>query len=241
MAEFSGKVTVVTGGGSGLGEATCRVLAEAGATVVVADVRLDQAERVAEELRGLGGPVVPMEMDVADELSAEVGVSAVVAEHGRIDVLVNGASIEVVKPVEELSVDEWDRVLDVNLRGPLVLSRLVFPEMRRQGGGHIVNVASTAAKRAWASASGYHASQWGLLGLSHALHVEGRPHGIKVTVLVAGGMRSPSLLDRLPDPDPALLQDPRTVAETIRFVLALPDEAVVPEMMVLPLRETSWP
>jgi short-subunit dehydrogenase len=100
---------------------------------------------------------------------------------------------------------------------------------------------STAALRAWANASAYHASKWGLLGLSHALHVEGRPHGIKVTAVIAGGMRTPFLMDRFPDIDPDLLQDPRNVAETVRHVLTVPRESVIPEVMVLPMRETSWP
>ena len=104
-----------------------------------------------------------------------------------------------------------------------------------------MNVTSTAAKRAWANASAYHASKWGLLGFSHALHVEGRALGVKVTAVVAGGMRTPFLLDRFPDIDEGTLQDPATVAETIRFVLTQPDETVVPEVMVIPMRESSWP
>src|SRR5690606_21639875 len=134
-----------------------------------------------------------------------------------------------------------DRVLDTNLRGPFLLSRLAFAEMKHQGGGHIVNIISTAAKRAWANASAYHASKWGLLGLSHALHVEGREHNIGVTAIVTGGMRTPFLLDRFPDIDVEPLQDPRNVAETIRFVLSQPTGTVIPEVTVLPVRETSWP
>jgi NAD(P)-dependent dehydrogenase (short-subunit alcohol dehydrogenase family) len=144
-------------------------------------------------------------------------------------------------PVEEMPMADWDRILAVNLRGPFLMSKLALGPMRRQGRGHIVNIVSTAAKRAWANASAYHASKWGLLGLSHALHVEGRPHQIKVTAVVAGGMRTPFLLDRFPDLDPAVLQDPANVAETVRFVLTQPDETVIPEVMVLPMRETSWP
>jgi short-subunit dehydrogenase len=113
--------------------------------------------------------------------------------------------------------------------------------MRQAGRGHIVNVASTAAKRAWANASAYHASKWGLLGFSHALHVEARQANVKVTAVVSGGMRTPFLLDRFPDIDVGTLQDPRNVAETIRFVLSQPEDTVIPEIMVLPMRETSWP
>ena len=104
-----------------------------------------------------------------------------------------------------------------------------------------MNIVSTAAKRAWANAAAYHASKWGLLGLSHALHVEGRPHGVKVTAVIAGGMRTPFLLDRFPDLDPGVLQDAAHGARAVRFVLGQPDETVVPEITVLPVRETSWP
>jgi short-subunit dehydrogenase len=113
--------------------------------------------------------------------------------------------------------------------------------MRAQGSGDIVNIASTAAKRAWPNASAYHASKWGLLGLSHALHAELRPHGIRVTAVVAGGMRTPFLLDRFPELDPEVLQDPADVAQAILGVLLLPRTSVVPELTVLPVRETSWP
>jgi short-subunit dehydrogenase len=113
--------------------------------------------------------------------------------------------------------------------------------MRAQGGGTIINIASTAAKRTWPNASAYHASKWGLLGLSHALHAELRPHRIKVSAVVAGGMRTPFLLDRFPDIDPGVLQDPVNVAKTVRFLLTLPEESVIPEVMVIPMRESSWP
>src|SRR5690606_28959762 len=108
-------------------------------------------------------------------------------------------------------------------------------------GGHIVNIASTAARRAWPNASAYHASKWGLMGLSHALHAELRGSGIKVSAIVAGGMRTPCLLDRLPATDVELLQAPENVARAVRFVLTQPAETVIPEVMVLPMKETSWP
>jgi short-subunit dehydrogenase len=113
--------------------------------------------------------------------------------------------------------------------------------MSKTGGGAIVNIVSTAAKRAWANASAYHASKWGLLGLSHALHVEGREQDIKVTAVIAGGMRTPFLLDRFPDIDIDTLLDPSAVAETVAFALSQPGRVVIPEIMVLSMKETSWP
>jgi NAD(P)-dependent dehydrogenase (short-subunit alcohol dehydrogenase family) len=241
VTELTGSVALVTGGGGGLGEAICRVLGAAGASVVVADVRAGPAHAVAAALRDEGARATALELDVCDERVVEAGVRRVVEEQGHLDVLINNAGVDVTRSVEELSVEEWDLVTRVNLRGPFVMAKAAMPLMRQNGGGQMVNVVSTAAKRTWANASAYHASKWGLLGLSHALHVEGRLHGIKVTAVVAGGMRTPFILDRFPDVDPASLQDPRNVAETIRFVLTRPPETVIPEIMVLPMRETSWP
>ena len=241
MTELRDSVALVTGGGGGLGLALCRMLGAEGATVVVADVRGEHAERTAVAVREAGGEAFPVHLDVTDEGSAETAVRQVHDRAGRLDVLVNNAGVDVTLPIDELTVADWDRVVGVNLRGPFVLSRAVFPLMKRQGSGQIVNIVSTAAKRAWANASAYHASKWGLLGLSHALHVEGRAVGIKVTAVIAGGMRTPFLFDRFPDLDPGLLQDPENVATTVRFVLSQPEGTVVPEVTVLPMRETSWP
>lgn len=236
---IEGRRVLVTGGAGGLGAAISRELAGDGALVVVADLRMAAAEAVAAELPPGRGHAV--ELDVSDDSSVARVVEAVVEEHGGIDVLVNNAGIDATAPFEEIPVEEWDRILAVNLRAPMVLCRQMFPLMRSQGGGHIVNIVSTAAKRAWANASAYHATKWGLLGLSHALHVEGREHGITVTALIAGGMRTPFLLDRFPDLDVGLLQDPANVAGAVRFVLLQPEGTVIPELLVLPTHESSWP
>ncbi len=241
VQDLQGRVALITGGGRGLGAAICRVLSMAGATVIAADVADEHAEKLAEELRGLGAQAAALHLDVRDADKIEKAVQDIAAQYGHLDVLVNNAGTDVTLPVDELTVEDWDRVLAVNLRGPFLLSRVALPIMKRQGRGHIVNIASTAAKRTWTNASAYHASKWGLLGFSHALHAEARLAGVKVTAVVTGGMRTGFIFDRFPDVDPGVLQDPRNVAETVRFVLTQPDETVIPEVMVLPMRETSWP
>ncbi len=241
METLNEKVALITGGGRGLGAAICQTLAEAGATVIAADVRADLAEQMAQGLRDRGLEAFSLSLDITNEQQIETAIQKIIDQYGKIDILVNNAGTDLTVSIEELSIADWDRIISVNLRAPFILARTVFPIMKQQGGGHIVNIASTAAKRAWANASGYHASKWGLMGLSHAMHVEGRPNGIKVTAVVAGGMRTPFLLDRFPDLDPGLLQDPRNVAETVRYVLMQPDETVIPEITVIPMRESSWP
>jgi NAD(P)-dependent dehydrogenase (short-subunit alcohol dehydrogenase family) len=250
--ELKGKIALVTGAGRGLGEAICMALGEAGMTVVAADIRQPLVEGVVERLSKAdgdgktGGHGVPSQhmalvMDVSDETQVQDAIRRVVEKYGHLDVLINSAGTDKTVSVEELSVADWDCVIDVNLRGPFVTSKFAFPYMREQGGGHIVNIVSTGGKRAWPNASAYNASKWGLLGFTYALHTEGRLHGIKVTAVVPGGMRTPFLLDRFPDIDVNNLQDPRNVADTVRYILTLPAETVIPEVMVLPMRETSWP
>jgi NAD(P)-dependent dehydrogenase (short-subunit alcohol dehydrogenase family) len=186
-------------------------------------------------------------LDVGDPLAARAAIVRAEEQMGRLDILVNNAGTDVTLPIDALSEQDWLRVIGTNLNGPFLLAKHAAAHMRGRegssgnGGGDIINIVSTAAKRAWPNASAYHASKWGLLGLSHALHAELRPHGIRVTAVVAGGMRTPFLLDRFPDLDPANLQDPAIVAQAIVQVLLLPRESVIPELTVLPMQETSWP
>lgn len=238
---LDGELVLVTGGGQGLGAATSRVLASAGAHVAVTDLRAERAEAVARDIARRGGKAFALQLDVGDERAAPEALASAAEAHGGLFALVNNAGVDFTLPIDELTVEQWDTVVKTNLRGPFLLCRAAATIMKRQGHGHIVNVASTAAKRAWANASAYHASKWGLLGLSHALHAELRPHGIRVCAVVAGGMRTPFLLDRFPDLDPAKLQDPENVALTIKHVLLQPPGTAIAEVTVLPLQESSWP
>jgi NAD(P)-dependent dehydrogenase (short-subunit alcohol dehydrogenase family) len=241
METLSGKTVLVTGGGSGLGAALCRILSDAGAEVMVGDIRLDKAEAVAAAVAGTNACMHAMHFDVGDPAAAEGAIDQAIRVFGKLDVLINNAGTDVTCALDELSVSDWDRVIHTNLYGPFLLSKYAVRHMKRNRSGHIVNIASTAARRAWSNASVYHASKWGLLGLSHALHAELRPFNIKVTAVLAGGMRTPFLLDRFPDIDVATLQEPASVAATVKSILLLPEETVIPEIMVLPMRETSWP
>jgi NADP-dependent 3-hydroxy acid dehydrogenase YdfG len=238
---LDGMVAIVTGAGGSLGEAICHTLSDAGVTVAVADIRIDKAEGTAQALRGKGCSALALRLDVSDEQFAANVVATVNDEFGHVDILVNNAGVDVTLPIDDLSVSEWDRILAVNLRGPFLMTKQVLEPMRAAGRGHIVNIVSTAAKRSWANASAYNASKWGLLGFSHALHAELRPHKIKVSAIVSGAMHTPFLLERFPDINAEALQDPYSVARTVQFVLSQPEDTVVPEVIVLPMHETSWP
>lgn len=241
-AALEDKVVFVTGGGRGLGAAICRAVAQDGAKLAVADLDLARAQSVAGELaQNADERACAIRLDVGDEDQCERALAETLERLGRLDALVNNAGVDYTLSLEQLTAEQWDRVIRTNLRGPFLLAKGAAAIMKRQGRGHIVNIASTAAKRTWPNASAYHASKWGLLGFSHALHAELRPQKIKVSAVVAGGMRTPFLLDRFPDLDPGVLQDPASVAATVRFLLTQPDETVIPEVMVIPMREGSWP
>lgn len=238
---LNGKTALVTGGARGLGAALCEALASAGAKVVIGDINPELGALVARRLADQDREAVFLPLDVNDPAQVRDCVHAVYERHAALDILINNAGVDYTLPIEELDVAQWDRVHGTNLRGPFLLCRQICPHMKLRRCGHIVNIASTAAKRAWPNASAYHASKWGLLGFSHALHAELRPYGIKVTAVIAGGMRTPFLLDRFPDIDLATLQAPEAVAAAVLGVLTMPEESVVPEISVLPMRETSWP
>lgn len=237
-ATLDGKTALVTGAASGLGRAISAMLTDAGCTVLCADCSADKLETLQADLP----KAITMDIDVASAESIAEGWRRLDKLVDRVDILVNNAGVDHTLPITELSVDQIDHVLDVNLRGPFLMAREALTRWEDDGrGGHIVNICSTASKRAWPNASAYHASKWGLLGLSHAMGTEARESGVKVTAVVVGGMRTPFILERFPDTPLANLQDPANVAQTVRGVLELPAETVVPEVMAVPMTETSWP
>lgn len=241
---LSDRSVLVTGAGSGLGAAISRRLIRAGARVALLDLDRDKAESVAREVDPEGRSTLALDADVGDAGKAVDAVTAVARRFGGLDALVNNAGTDVTRSLDEVDVDAWTRVVNTNLMGPFLLCKAALGVLKGGDGGRggmIVNVASTAALRAWPNASAYHASKWGLLGLSRALHSELRSSGVRVGTVIAGGMRTPFLLDRFPDLDPAKLQDPANVAEAVHFMLAMPRGSVVAEVMVLPEEETSWP
>jgi NAD(P)-dependent dehydrogenase (short-subunit alcohol dehydrogenase family) len=185
---LSGRVAIVTGGGGGLGRAFSLALASAGARVAVADRDVAGAAATVEQLAAAGGEGMALEVDVADEASTTAMAGAVAARWGRIDVLVNNAGIYgtlVRRPFSEIAPAEWDAVMAVNLKGPWLCARAVFPFMRQRG-GRIVNVSSAtvfSGSPLWAH---YVASKAGVIGLTRALARELGDHGITVNAVAPG-------------------------------------------------------
>ncbi|HEX5554106.1 MAG TPA: SDR family oxidoreductase [Chitinophagaceae bacterium] len=241
MEKIKGKVILITGGAQGLGKAICQVLACEDNTILIADLQYEKATEVIRTVREKGCQGLAYTVDLCNEQSIAETIQSIKEKFGRLDVLINNAGVDVTKSVMEMSIGEWDRVINVNLRAPFLMAKSALPLMAAQHNGHIINIISTAALRGWTEASAYHASKWGLRGFTQALFTEARRDNIKVSAIIAGGMKTPFLLDRFPDLDQTKLQDPMNVAQTIKFILTQPAETIIPEVMVLPLQETSWP
>ncbi len=242
---LKGKVALITGAGSGLGEATVRAFASAGCSVACIDINGAQAGRVCNDFTSQDVMSMAVQCDVGDPTAVVHTVQMVQEQFKQLDIIVNCAAIDYTLSVDEMSMEQWDRVINVNLRGPFLFAKAVWPIMRQQHSGHIINIASTAATRAWANASAYHASKWGLVGFSRGLGVEGRSDGIRVTTIIPGGMRT-HFFDRfveqsIPIPEERNLQEPANVADVIVFAAQVPPESALQEVIITPLTETSWP
>lgn len=242
--DLRGRHALVTGGARGLGAAVVRRLARAGALVRVADMRRETAEELCRELKEEGCRALAVEVDVRDPAAvAEVFRDLEETGPGPLDVLVNNAAVDVSKPIEHLTPEEVTRVVTTNLLGPMYLCLEVYRRMVAAGGGHIVNILSTASCRTWTEAGPYAAGKAGLRAFTHTLFKEAQRDcpGIGVTGIVAGGMETPFVTERFPDADTSLLQKPEIVADTVLYALSVPVGSVVPELVVVPRTESSWP
>jgi NAD(P)-dependent dehydrogenase (short-subunit alcohol dehydrogenase family) len=198
-----GRIAIVTGGGSGIGEALSRALAARGDTVVVADIDGASAQRVASEVGGTATKV-----DVRDATAVQAMVDETVAAHGRLDLIFNNAGIGVGGDVTELTIAHWDRIIDVNLRGVVNGVQAAYPVMARQRRGHIVNTASVAGLIPAPYLTPYVMTKHAVVGLSLALRGEAKEYGVGVTVVCPGWTDTPILDSTGPDdlPKPTMSQ-----------------------------------
>jgi NAD(P)-dependent dehydrogenase (short-subunit alcohol dehydrogenase family) len=190
---YEGKVAIITGGASGIGAALGRELARAGAEVVVADRQIDLAERVASEIRSGGGRASAVEVDVRVFPALARVVDETVRRLGAVDYFFNNAGIGVGGEMDNYELRDWDDVFDVNLRGVAHGIQAVYPVMVRQRGGHIVNTASVAGLIATPGQGSYTATKHAVVAISKSLRVEAKHHGVRVSALCPGAIRTPIL------------------------------------------------
>ena len=248
VGSLDGKIALVTGASSGIGEAASRQLASARATVIMAARRAERLQRLADEIAANGGSAQMSACDVSNETAVERMTEKVIAEHGRIDILINSASIIDAGGIEKLSLDQWRRVIDVNLMGTIYACKFAVPVMKDHGAGDIINISSTAGRRAAVLMGAYSTSKFGLTGFTEGLRQELGESGIRVALIEPGATQT-EVHRSISDPDwqhsmkehisgEGVMQ-PEDIADAIGFILALPRRANVSQILIRPTDDTA--
>jgi NADP-dependent 3-hydroxy acid dehydrogenase YdfG len=196
---LNGRIAIVTGASSGIGAATAGMLGREGATVVLVARRADRLAALASGINAAGGKSHAIAADVARESEARRVVAEALAQHGRVDILVNSAGIIRPGSVEEADPATWRELVDINLLSPMYMSQAAIRDMRTRGDGHIVVVSSTAGRKVGAGNSGYAASKHGVNAFTEAMRQECAPFGIRVTIVEPGATET-EVGDSIPDP-----------------------------------------
>lgn len=234
--ELADRIALVTGGSTGIGRATARALARDGARVAICARTEPDLEEAAGEIRSEGGEVLPVPADVSRREDVEHLAERVRDELGPVDVLVNNAGIGLFAPLEELSVDDFDRCFGVNVRGVFLCCKAFAPAMAERGDGVVVNVASLAGKNFFPEGSVYAGSKHAVMGLSKSLMVELRDRGVRVLTVCPGSVDTP-FFDKAEghDPDRDRIVSPEDVAELIVESVRLSDRGTVSEVEIRPV------
>ena len=242
--KMTGKVVVVTGASSGIGEATAKRLAEDGAVVVLAARRLDRLEKIKKEIESKDGRAFIFKVDVTKKEEVDSFVAETLRQLGRIDVLVNNAGIMPLSMMQNLRVTEWDRTIDVNIKGVLYGIAAVLPVFRKQKSGHIVNIASVGGRRVYAGCAVYCATKFAVRAISEGLRQELDPsEKIRVTVIEPGAVATelPSSIhdedqkERLKQFSKAItFLEAEDIAESIYYAVSQKDRVNVDEILIMP-------
>jgi NADP-dependent 3-hydroxy acid dehydrogenase YdfG len=240
MSEISGKVVAITGASSGLGEATARFLAEKGAKVFLGARREENLKRIVAEIGESGGSADYRQVDVTQREQVDRFVKASVDLFGRIDVLVNNAGLMPLSPLDALKVQEWDRMIDVNIKGVLYGIAAALPFMQAQKDGHIINMSSVAGHVVFPAAAVYCGSKFAVRAISEGLRMEIGPD-IRTTIISPGAVKS-ELAEAISDPETAknvrelinVAIDADAVARAIAFAIEQPKDVDINEIVVRP-------
>jgi len=236
MRKLDGKVTLITGASRGIGQGIAQGFAAEGAALILTARDAKRLTRTAESLAREGTEVLAIPADVTDETQVRQLFRQALDRFGRLDILVNNAGVFDGGPLEELTVETWDKVMAVNLRGPFLCTREAFRIMKGQGGGRIINLGSTSAKRVRPHSAPYSTSKHGLWGLTQVTALEGRQYGIACSCLHPGNTEVETLAEKRRNFTEPMMR----VEELVQAALAmatLPPHINMLEAVVLPLEQ----
>jgi NADP-dependent 3-hydroxy acid dehydrogenase YdfG len=241
---IAGKVVVITGASSGLGEATARLLSAQGASVVLGARRVDRLQALVDELTGSGGQALAVTTDVTDCDQVKRLVDRAVQAYGRIDVMINNAGLMPQAPLERLKIDAWNRMIDVNIKGVLYGIAAALPYMQRRQAGHIINVSSVAGHKVGPGFAVYAATKHAVRALSEGLRQEVKPYNIRTTVISPGAVDT-ELPNSVTEPDIAekvrkaykIAIPAESFARAVAFAMSQPEEVDVNEILFRPTRQ----
>jgi len=243
MSEIHDKVVIITGASSGLGEATARRLAKSGAKVMLAARREDRLVALRDAIVEQGGDAIYKVTDVTDREQMQALAQATLDAYDRIDVLVNNAGLMPLSPLDKLKVDEWDTMIDVNIRGVLYGIAAVLPTMRKQHAGHIINLSSVAGHKVFPSSAVYSATKYAVRAISEGLRQEGDGE-IRSTNISPGAVAT-ELPHAISDSDTAknvdelyaTAIDPDAIARAVAFAIEQPADVDVNELIIRPSKQ----
>ena len=244
-SNIEGKVVVITGASSGLGEATARLLSAQGASVVLGARRADRIQSLAGELSRNGGKVLAVTTDVTHYEEVKRLVDAAVRSYGRVDVMINNAGLMPHSPLERLKIDDWNRTIDVNIKGVLYGIAAALPYMKQQKAGHIINVSSVAGHKVRPGSAVYSATKHAVLALSEGLRQEVKPYNIRTTVISPGAVAT-ELPNSITEPDvandihkfyEAVAIPADSFARAVVFAMSQPEDVDVNEILFRPTRQ----
>jgi len=242
---IEGKVVVITGASSGLGEATARHLSAQGATLVLGARRTDRIRSLADALSASGGKALAVATDVTRCDQVKRLVDAGAQTYGRIDVMINNAGLMPQAPLERLKIDEWERMIDVNIKGVLYGIAAALPHMKRQKAGHFINVSSVAGHEVGQGFAVYAATKYAVRALSEGLRQEVKPYNIRTTVISPGAVAT-ELPNTATDPDSAdrvrkfyadVAIPADSFARAVAFAISQPEEVDINEILFRPTRQ----
>lgn len=242
ITNIDGKIIVITGASSGLGEAAARHLAAQGAKVVLGARRAERIEALAEEIRTAGGEALPIATDVTDRAQVANLIDTAVRDFGRVDVLINNAGIMPLSALESLKVDEWDRMIDVNIKGVLHGIAAALPHMKAQRSGHVITTASVAGHLIFPASSVYSGTKFAVRAICEGFRQEVKDYNIRTTIVSPGAVKT-ELLDHISDEAVqganrdfvgSVGISPSSFASMVAFAISQPDDVDVNEIIFRP-------